>query len=58
LGFVGEGVEDVGGDGEADQPWDRGRKQGDRTVRRVLIGGQVGRTAFDGGVVAVGELVG
>ena len=34
-----EEVQDVGGDGEADQPWDRGRQQRDRPLGGLLAGG-------------------
>ena len=34
-----EEVQDIGGDGEADQTWDRGRKEHDRALRGVLAGG-------------------
>jgi hypothetical protein len=34
-----EEVQDIGGDGEADQPWDRGRQQRDRALRGVLASG-------------------
>jgi hypothetical protein len=34
-----EEVQDVGGDREADQPWDRGRQQRDRPLGRLLAGG-------------------
>ena len=34
-----EEVQDIGGDGEADQAWDRGRKEHDRALRGVLAGG-------------------
>ena len=34
-----EEVQDVGGDGEADQPWDRGRQQRDRALGGLLARG-------------------
>ena len=52
-----EDVQDVGGDGEADQPGDRGRHQRDRPVGRRLAGGHVRGAALIGGLVARGELV-
>ena len=36
-----EDVQDVGGDGEADEPGDRGREQRDRPVGRRLVCGHV-----------------
>ena len=34
-----EEVQNIGGDGEADQTWDRGRKEHDRALRGVLDDG-------------------
>ena len=53
-----EEMQDIRGDGEADQTWDRGRQEHDRALRGVLTDGQVSGAAIVGGLVALGELVG
>jgi hypothetical protein len=51
-------VQHVRGDREGDQPRHGSGEQRDRTVGRLLAGGQVARSSAIGGLVAAGELFG